>query len=100
MTSHGTAVIVNLGGGTVREYAEGAELLTEASLKLRSAGKRAVDMIELNISCPNIKEGGLAFGIENEQAREVVRAVRNATTLPLLVKLSRGEGFEGNGSDV
>lgn len=90
MTSHGTAVIVNLGGGTIREYTEGAELLTEASLKLRSSGKRAVDMIELNISCPNIKEGGLAFGVENEQAQEVVRAVRKATTLPLLVKLSPG----------
>lgn len=90
ITSYETAVIVNLGGGTVREYVEGAELLTEASQALRASKKRAVDMIELNISCPNIKEGGLAFGIENEQAREVVRAVRRATSLPLLVKLSPG----------
>ena len=57
-------------------------------------------MIELNISCPNIKEGGLAFGVENEQAQEVVRAVRKATTPPLFVKLSRCKGFEGNGTHV
>ena len=45
-------------------------------------------MIELNISCPNVKAGGMAFGIKNEVAREVVRAVRKVTDLPLVVKLS------------
>ena len=45
-------------------------------------------MIELNISCPNVKAGGMAFGIKNEVAREVVRAVRSKTKLPLIVKLS------------
>lgn len=90
MTSYGPAVIVNLGGGTVGEYKEGAELLTDVCRGLRDAGKRAADLIELNISCPNVKEGGLQFGLETGQALEVVRAVRRATDLPLLVKLSPG----------
>ena len=57
-------------------------------------------MIELNISCPNIKEGGLAFGVENEQAQEVVRAVRKATTRRCSSSSLRCKGFEGNGTHV
>jgi dihydroorotate dehydrogenase (NAD+) catalytic subunit len=45
-------------------------------------------MIELNISCPNVKAGGMAYGIQTETAREVVRKVRAATSLPLVIKLS------------
>ena len=70
--------IANLGGGTLDDYVKGAELLNNQS----------IDMIELNISCPNVKAGGMAFGIKNEVAREVVRAVRKVTDLPLVVKLS------------
>lgn len=70
--------IVNLGGGCLEDYVKGAELLE---------GKN-FDMIELNISCPNVKHGGMAYGIKSEVAREVVRAVRKATTKPLMVKLS------------
>ena len=70
--------IANLGGSTLDDYVKGAELLNN----------QPIDMIELNISCPNVKAGGMAFGIKNEVAREVVRAVRKVTDLPLVVKLS------------
>ena len=70
--------IVNLGGGTLDDYIKGAELLR---------GKD-VNVIELNISCPNVKAGGMAFGIKNEVAREVVREVRKVVDKPLVIKLS------------
>jgi dihydroorotate dehydrogenase (NAD+) catalytic subunit len=70
--------IANLGGGTLDEYLEGIKLLND----------QPIDIIELNISCPNVKAGGMAFGIKNEVAREVVREVRNITKLPLIIKLS------------
>ncbi|MGL5754173.1 MAG: dihydroorotate dehydrogenase [Paraclostridium sp.] len=73
-----TVRIANLGGGTLDDYIRGVELLND----------QPIDMIELNISCPNVKAGGMAFGIKNEVAREVVRAVRAKTTLPLIIKLS------------
>ena len=70
--------IANVGGGTLEDYIKGVKLLND----------QPIDMIELNISCPNVKAGGMAFGIKNEVAREVVRAVRKVTDLPLVVKLS------------
>mgnify|MGYP005763431993 FL=1 len=73
-----TVKIVNLGGATLEDYVEGAKLLND----------KEIDMIELNISCPNVKAGGMAFGIKDDVAREVVRAARKVTTLPLIVKLS------------
>ncbi len=73
-----TVRIANLGGGTLEDYVQGAKLLNN----------QPIDMIELNISCPNVKAGGMAFGIKNEVAREIVRAVRAVTELPLVVKLS------------
>jgi dihydroorotate dehydrogenase (NAD+) catalytic subunit len=78
MRSFGTIVIANLGGGTVEEYVEGATLLNDAD----------IDMLELNISCPNIKEGGAAFGVDADVAYDVVRAVRAAYQGRLMVKLS------------
>ncbi|WP_405113582.1 dihydroorotate dehydrogenase [Paenibacillus sp. FSL K6-1217] len=83
-----TARIVNLGGNTLPDYVLGAELIQRDADARLLAGKPAVDMIELNISCPNVKEGGIAFGVKTPAAREVVRAVRAATSLPLAVKLS------------
>lgn len=82
------ARIANLGGNTIEEYVEGARLIDEDAAWRAQAGRQAVDMIELNISCPNVKAGGMAYGINTEIAREVVRQVRGATTLPLVVKLS------------
>jgi len=75
----GPAVIANLSGSTVEEYTLGAALLNESD----------VDMIELNISCPNVKAGGMAFGLDPQAAASVVGPVRRALTgKPLMVKLS------------
>jgi len=75
----GAAVIANLSGGESAEYVKGAKLLDESS----------VDMIELNISCPNIKEGGMAFGLDTGTAAAIVSAVRRACkSKPLMVKLT------------
>jgi dihydroorotate dehydrogenase (NAD+) catalytic subunit len=72
-------VIVNIAGDTVKEYEELARLLD---------GVKGVNGIEVNISCPNVKEGGAAFGAKADVAAEVVKAVRKATSLPMLVKLT------------
>jgi dihydroorotate dehydrogenase (NAD+) catalytic subunit len=75
----GPAVIANLSGSTVEEYTEGAALLNASS----------VDMIELNISCPNVKAGGMAFGLDPAAAASVVTPVRRVlNSKPLMVKLS------------
>jgi dihydroorotate dehydrogenase (NAD+) catalytic subunit len=74
-----TAVIVNIFGETVEEYRNLAERLS------RAEGVRA---LEVNISCPNVKKGGIAFGTEPGMAAEVTRAVKEATDLPVIVKLS------------
>lgn len=73
-----TAILANLGGGTLEDYIKGVELLNET----------AVDFIELNISCPNVKCGGMAFGIREEDAFRVVSAVNEVSKKRLIVKLS------------
>jgi dihydroorotate dehydrogenase (NAD+) catalytic subunit len=78
LKEQGATVIVNIVGRTVEEYVDVAR-------RLEGSGVAAV---ELNISCPNVKEGGLAFGTSLKGAAEVTAAVRKATTLPLMVKLS------------
>ena len=75
---YGTVVIANLGGHSEEEYVEGAAMLSDS----------AVDIVELNISCPNVKVGGMAYGVKAEAAGEVVRMVRDACKKPLMVKLS------------
>jgi dihydroorotate dehydrogenase (NAD+) catalytic subunit len=74
----GPVVIANLSGGSVEEYVAGAKLLSAS----------CVDMVELNISCPNVRAGGMAFGLDPATAASVVRAVRAACEKPLMVKLS------------
>ncbi|MDR2052588.1 MAG: dihydroorotate dehydrogenase [Treponema sp.] len=74
----GPVVIANLSGSTLEEYEQGAGLMDKSS----------VDMIELNISCPNVKSGGMAFGLDPEAAFRVTQAVRRASSKPLTVKLS------------
>jgi dihydroorotate dehydrogenase (NAD+) catalytic subunit len=76
-------VIVNIAGDTVAEYAKLAETLD---------GVKGVSGIEVNISCPNVKAGGAAFGADPECAAEVTRGVRAATTLPMIVKLTPNTG--------
>lgn len=70
--------IANLSGSSLETYVEGAKLLD----------KTEVPMIELNISCPNVSAGGAAFGMTCSAAGDVVRAVRAATSKPLVVKLT------------
>ena len=78
MMKLGTTPIANLAGSDLDSYVKGAQLLD----------KTDIPMIELNISCPNVKHGGMAWGIEPEAAFECVSAVRKATSKPLMVKLS------------
>ncbi|HEY8346943.1 MAG TPA: dihydroorotate dehydrogenase [Symbiobacteriaceae bacterium] len=78
LQEQGATVVVNIVGRTVEEYAAVAR-------RLEGSGVAA---LELNISCPNVKEGGMAFGTTPRGAAEVTAAVRKATTLPLIVKLS------------
>ena len=73
-----TVIIANIAGSTPEECAEVAAKLDETD----------VHMIELNISCPNVKQGGAAFGVSCEGASAVTKIVRNATKKPLIVKLS------------
>ncbi|WP_352419663.1 dihydroorotate dehydrogenase [Proteiniborus sp.] len=73
-----TVIIANLGGSSMEEYLEGIERLNDTHL----------DFIELNISCPNVKAGGMAFGIKSKVAYEVVSQVKKASQKPIIVKLS------------
>ncbi len=81
-----TVAIANLGGHSVDDYVKGAEILDKTS----------VPMIELNISCPNVKEGGMAFGTEPKKACEVIKKVRRVTNKALIVKLSPNVGSIGD----
>jgi len=74
-----TPVFVNIYGRGTEEYAELAARLEDIG---------GVSGIEVNISCPNVKSGGMAFGAYPESAAEVVRAIRKQTTKPLMIKLS------------
>ena len=76
-------VIVNIAGDTIEEYRNLARELN---------GVKGVSGLEINISCPNVKAGGAAFGASPDCAAEVVKAVRAATTLPLVVKLTPNTG--------
>ncbi len=92
-----TVLIANMGGHSMDDYITGASMLSEAD----------IDMLELNISCPNVKSGGMAFGIKAEVAAEVVAAVRKVCHKPLIVKLSpnaeniveMAKACEGAGAD-
>ena len=74
-----TAVIANIFGETLDEYAEVAKRLDQAE---------GVSALEINISCPNVKKGGMSFGIDPLEAAKVVEIVRKATKLHLMTKLS------------
>lgn len=79
LTSIETAVFVNLYGTTVEEY---------AALAAASDAQDRIDGIEVNISCPNVKAGGVAFGVDPDTAAAVTAAVRTHTSKPVMVKLS------------
>ena len=76
----GATVIVNIWGKTLDDYVETARRLEEES--------EGIAALEINISCPNVKEGGASFGTDINLASEVVSKIREVTSLPLITKLS------------
>lgn len=96
--NYDTPLIVNVNGSTVEEYIEVTEKVNELD---------NIPAIELNISCPNVKEGGMAFGVSCPSAEAVTREVRKAYNKTLIVKLSPNvtdiseiaKAVEGQGAD-
>lgn len=78
LKEEGNVIIANVAGATIDDYIAAAEALDVTN----------VDMIELNISCPNVKAGGATWGVTCEGASSVTKAVRAATSKPLIVKLT------------
>ena len=79
LRAHGCRVVVNILGGSVDEYCRLAARLSEVE---------GIDALEVNISCPNVKHGGVAFGTNEEMARELTREVKAAARVPIIIKLS------------
>ena len=79
LTKYTTNVLVNVSGSTIDDYVATAERINELD---------NIPAIELNISCPNVKQGGMAFGVTAKGAEEVVKAVRKVYNKTLIVKLS------------
>ena len=73
-----TNIIANVGGGCIEDYEKSIDMLRGTY----------IDMIELNISCPNVKRGGMAFGIKSKVAYDVVSKIKQIADKPLMVKLS------------
>ena len=73
-----TQIIVNVCGKTKEDYIDAVEKLSDAP----------VDMLEINISCPNVKEGGIAFGQKADMAEDITRAVKKVSKHPVIMKLS------------
>jgi dihydroorotate dehydrogenase (NAD+) catalytic subunit len=74
-----TAIIANVYGETIEEYLRVSEILTAAG---------GVHALEINVSCPNVKRGGVAFGTDPDMVAEVTNGVKDVTDLPVIVKLS------------
>ena len=93
-----TAIIVNVSGSCIDDYVQTASIINTLD---------DIPAIELNISCPNVKQGGMAFGVKPESAAQVVSAVRKVYNKTLIVKLSPNvaditeiaRGVEGAGAD-
>lgn len=97
INSLGIVNIVNLSGHSIDDFCLGTELLDD----------KKYDILELNISCPNIKSGGMSFGVKTDIAREVVRNIRKRCSHKLVIKLSPSaedivelsKALEGEGAD-
>lgn len=93
-----TKIIVNVCGRTVEDYCEAVERLAS----------EPVDMLEINISCPNVKHGGLAFGQDPKQAEHITSEVKKVAKQPIIIKLSpnvtdiaeMAKAVEAGGADV
>ncbi len=94
-----TKVIVNVCGKSLEDYVDVVERLGE---------EKRVDMLEINISCPNVKEGGIAFGQNPQMAEEITKAVKRVAKQPVIMKLSpnvtsiaeMARAVEAGGADV
>lgn len=78
MKTFGTEIFINLGGNSEEDYIKGIELLNETDCK----------WIELNISCPNVKEGGMQFGMTCQGVQDIVSKIRGLTNKKMIVKLT------------
>lgn len=98
LTHYDTRIIVNVCGKTVSDYIEVVERLAE----------QPVDMLEINISCPNVKEGGIAFGQNAASVEEITKEVKKYARQPVIMKLSpnvtditeMAKAAEAGGADV
>ena len=98
LKKYDTKIIVNVCGKSTEDYLEVVERL----------GEEPVDLLEINISCPNVKEGGIAFGQKAEAAYEITRAVKEKAKQPVIMKLSpnvtdiaeMARAVEAGGADV
>lgn len=98
LTHYDTRIIVNVCGKTTSDYIEVVERLTE----------QPVDMLEINISCPNVKEGGIAFGQNAASVEEITKEVKKYARQPVIMKLSpnvtditeMAKAAEAGGADV
>jgi dihydroorotate dehydrogenase (NAD+) catalytic subunit len=77
-----TPVIINISGDTIEEYVELARRLGEVPKEMGVAG------LEINISCPNVKKGGMAWGTDPRSTYKIISSIRKATSLPLIAKLT------------
>lgn len=77
-----TPVIINISGDTIEEYVELAIRLGEVSKEMGIAG------LEVNISCPNVKKGGMVWGTDAKATYKIINSIRTATSLPLIAKLT------------
>ena len=78
LRQHDTKIIVNVCGKSESDYVDVVERLADAD----------VDMLEINISCPNVKEGGIAFGQDPKCAEQITKAVKKVAKQPVIMKLS------------
>ena len=93
-----TKIIVNVCGKTTEDYCDAVERLSDAD----------VDMLEINVSCPNVKEGGIAFGQKPEALEAITKAVKKYAKKPVIMKLSpnvtditeMARAAEAGGADV
>ncbi len=82
LKKYNTPVIINISGDTIEEYVELAGRLGEVSKEMGVAG------LEVNISCPNVKKGGMVWGTNAKATYKIISSIRKATSLPLIVKLT------------
>lgn len=83
LSSKDTVILANVGGSTLESYMDALHVLEEYNKQ-----KRVMDIVELNISCPNVKAGGMAFGMNACDAAFITKEAKKMVSVPLVVKLS------------